>query len=215
MKSELWSVTVPGYATGVGTVLLVLVTAAVLYVDRQRDQREARRDARKVFAIAEQTEHQRKTPGTTRLRMRLPSRFWRELDLERSAPVVTDHLTIVNAGPDPIFNVSASVDPIEKTLGHPGFGWNPGLHQYSLPFVLPNERDQLAGTWGNWTEDGEFHQEQLPYWAYAQLQIRVEWTDARGLSWYRMGSSNPVPSKPPKLKKKRLRRSSETERSSA
>jgi hypothetical protein len=47
--SELWSITIPGYTTGVATVALVAVAAVGVARDRRRNRQSALRDARKVF----------------------------------------------------------------------------------------------------------------------------------------------------------------------
>ena len=173
--SELWTTTIPGYATGGGTVLLAVATAGLLYLDRKNRLREALRGAHKVFAIAEERDAPRSSIA--------PS---------ASLNFKLQVITIINAGPDPIFDAGGDAS-IPKTEGHPGSIWQHGLHQNNLSFVLPNERASLHGQWGNFTDEGVFAREELPYWAYEQVPISIWWTDSGGRRWRRDGRSEPVP----------------------
>jgi hypothetical protein len=163
--SDLWSVTVPGYATGAGTVLLVIVTAMAIYRDRRRDKAEALREARRVFAAA----IERDVPGTAQV----PRKF--------------QSIMIVNAGPDPIFDVGAGSYKVEGSRAT----WMPGVHQSSVPFILPGDRGYLNGHWAEVNQDGSLPHLQLQYWAYPTLPVVVSWTDGRGLRWERLRGRKP------------------------
>lgn len=169
--SELWSITIPGYTTGVATVALVAVAAVGVARDRRRNRQSALRDARKVFG----TTSEDRPPGAA-----------------AEPGEQFDHvLTVINVSPDPIFEVAAFSGIVQSD---PKLHWSPALHQYVIPYVLPGQSGTMIGHWRKGdhplgsTADPVA---QIPYWAWRQLPVVVWWTDGRGLEWARESSNEP------------------------
>lgn len=178
--SDLWSVTIPGYTTGVATVGLVVVTAITVRGDRVREQRSldretrrevaaATRDARKVFAISADPDD----------------------PLHGAGPSAVERIMFVNGGDAPIFNVGGGSLPTEDERNSTPFYWEHGIHQLNLSFLLPGQQGFLGGQWMD-TSGCHPRGADVVYWMRPQLPVVAYWTDGRGNRWERVRNEEPA-----------------------
>lgn len=168
--------TIPGYATGVATVALVVVTAVTVRAEARRAARaverdqlrgaeEAIRDARRVFAVSADPDDPLHGAG--------------------DSPV--ERIMFVNAGSEPIFNVGGGALPTTDPRNTVGLSWEHGIHQFGLSFLLAGDRGFLGGRWLDGERDAG-----IVYWMRPQLPVVAYWTHGRGSRWERVGNQEPT-----------------------